>query len=300
MKKLLITLISLLLLINTNSQLKHFFPDSNSYFSVSWMKFWFEGDTVIGDYTYKKVYMQSGDSIADFNKSWYFTAIREDTIAKKVYFFYDKYPASGAEEYLLYDFSVNVGDEVSFYSLWPFWYPEHKQRVVHSLDSILVDDNYRKKINFKSTIFWGNIIDESWIEGIGSTNGLFFAGEFDMADVMDNTYLLCVHEDDRIIYKTNDQNICFLRGYGVGNNDKNRFEVFKVYPTIVDKELYIETNKNIEDFDYKIINMQGQIIINEKFSSKTVDVSKLHKGFYLIVISDKNNKNNKIEKFIKH
>ena len=85
MKKLFITSVLFGLMISSQAQLTYFFPDSNSYFSVSWMKFWFHGDTTIGSFTYKKVYVQSGDSIADFNNSEYFAAIREDTNAKKVY-----------------------------------------------------------------------------------------------------------------------------------------------------------------------------------------------------------------------
>ena len=279
-----------------SAQLNYFFPDSNSYFSVSWMKFWFQGDTVIGDFKYKKVYMQMNDSIADFNKAYYFTAIREDTVAEKVYFYhYDYYNAEN--EYLLYDFSVNVGETVGFYS---FWGGLHiKQQVVKSIDSILIDGHYRKKINFLHERHG----IESWIEGIGSTQGIFFPGYFEEVDAMDWTYLLCVHVDERLIYENPDPFYdnynCYIPDHGV-NILEHKKEILKIYPTIADKVLYIETDNNIEDFNYKIINVQGQVINEGMFSSNIVNVSNLNKGFYLIVVSDNKNKRNvKTQKIVK-
>jgi len=265
------------------------------------MKFWFEGDTVFGDYIYKKVYMQSGDSIADFSKVYYFAAIREDTIAEKVYFHYSYYDWTGycEDDFLLCDFSVKAGDKVNFFRLWPFWIPEEQKRDVYTVDSILIDNQYRKRINFRTSIYT-TYIDDSWIEGIGSTHGLFFAGIFDVMDVMDNTYLLCVHEDGRLIYSLN--NTCYWADMGGGGNiTENKNELIKIYPGIVDDLLYFETNKNIDDFDYKIINIQGQIINFGTPTSNSINVSNLNKGFYIIVFSDKkNSKNVVIEKFIKN
>jgi len=277
---------------NSYAQLSYFFPDSNSCFSVSWMKFWFQGDTVIGDYKYKKVYMQANDSIADFDRAYYFAAIREDTVAEKVYFHYNDY-YNGEGEYLLYDFSVNVGDVVNFYSLWGGFAPQLKERIVLSIDSILIDNYYRKKINFEYET-WGYYMQpESWIEGIGSTNGLFFPGYFDEVDGMDWTVLLCVHIDGRLIYQLDDtfyhKYNCYIHEYGVNINE-NKKEILKIYPTIVDNMLYIETDRNIENFDYKIINVQGQVMNEGMFTSNTINVASLNKGFYFIVISDNKNK----------
>jgi hypothetical protein len=62
------------------SQLEYFLPDSNAYFSISPFKFWFQGDTSIESKVYKKVYMQQGDTLADFTHATYYAALREDTL----------------------------------------------------------------------------------------------------------------------------------------------------------------------------------------------------------------------------
>ena len=279
MKKFILTLFGVLLYLSSHSQLNYFFPDSNAYFSVSYMKFWFQGDTIIENLQYKKVYAQPNNPIADFSKARYFAAIREDTIAEKVYCVLGSYefPPYSTEEYLLYDFSVNVGDTVSFYSLWGFWSPSMKTQVVESIDSILIDEHYRKRINFP---VWH---EESWIEGIGSTHGLFFSGAFDMVDGMDYTILLCVHIDDKVIYQI--KNDCYIPPWE-NRIDENKKEGFKIYPTIVDDFLYIETDNNISCFDYQIINLQGQIMDNGVLTSNSIKVANLNKGFYFIMISN--------------
>jgi len=295
MKKLIFTLFSLLLYLSSFAQLNHFFPDTNAYFSVSWMKFHFQGDTIIEDLKYKKVYMQMRDSIADINKAYYFAAIREDTVAEKVYCYKEDY-YYGAREYLLYDFSVNVGDVVSFYSFWGFSLII-KEQIVISIDSIMINNQYRRRINFeheRSGL-------ESWIEGIGSTHGLFFAGSFDEIDGMDWTLLLCVHIDGELIYQHPDilNNNCYIREYGVGIIE-NKNEIIKIYPTFADNALYIETDRDIEDFEYKIMNIQCQIMNSGIFTSNTINISNLDKGLYLIMIADnKSKKNITTQKFIK-
>ena len=294
MKKTFITLVAVCLTTSTFAQLEHFFPDSNSYFSVSDMKYWFEGDTIIEGLQYKKVYEQSYARIADFDKAHYFAAIREDTVAAKVYCYYDN------EEYLLYDFSVNVGDVVRVYSFWPAYYPHIIEQVVASIDAVLIDNEYRKRIKFFSDIAWPpfSYSQEFWIEGIGSTNGLFFAGEYSTTHSV-YYYLLCVHIDGREIYRENYdclQDCCFTEHeVGYPNIIEN-----KIYLTITNDLLYVETVKDINSFDYKIFNCQGQLINNGILSSNTVNISTLNKGLYFIVISD-NNSGEMVgtEKFIK-
>jgi len=167
MRKLLITFVLLGLAINSYSQLKFFLPDSNAYFSISSYKFWFQGDTIINNKKYKKVFQQNYDTIADFNKAIYYAGVREDTINEKIICI----QKDDGIERLLADFSLNPSDTTSVYSFWPFGSPEKKLVNVKNVDSIQINDFYRKRIN----IDHGYLnYEESWIEGIGSTFGLFY------------------------------------------------------------------------------------------------------------------------------
>ena len=212
------------------SQLKYFFPDSNACFSVSYVKYWFQGDIVIENVKCKKVYRQYNDSIADFNKAHYYAAIWEDTVSEKIYCFHN------GDTFLLYDFAVNVGDIVRYYSLW-MW-SEEQQEVVESIDSILIDGQYRKRINFLIDIPGGEGKEiESWIEGIGSTNGLFSPGIFNIADIGYPPKLLCVHIDERVIYQIKDN--CFIP-IGPTNIIEPLNEGLKIYPNPAGNQLTIE------------------------------------------------------------
>ena len=98
------------------SRLTHFLPDSNAYFSVSEEKFWFHGDTVIGEKLYKKVYLQGGPD-ADVDKTQYFAGVREDTLQGKIYCLHN----ASEQERLVADFGVEPGEQVSVYCFFPFW-----------------------------------------------------------------------------------------------------------------------------------------------------------------------------------
>ena len=135
-------LIIMIVLFNTShyafSQLQHFLPDTNAYFSVSDMKFWFSGDTIIKNLQYKKVYLQSGDSIGDFKKASYYASVREDTINEKIY----SIKKNDGIERLIANFAVNTGDIVYVYS---YYTSQEDTLLVTSVDEILINnENYKR------------------------------------------------------------------------------------------------------------------------------------------------------------
>ena len=121
------------------------------------------GDTIIDTVQYHKIYTID-DTLLNFTNATYFGAIREQE--KKIYFRY----YSCQNEIKLYDFSKNVGNTLrNLYSeieLCDSGYSGYAP--ITSIDSVLIDGNYRRAIH--SDAFYNNHV---WIEGIGSTNGLF-------------------------------------------------------------------------------------------------------------------------------
>ncbi len=176
------------------------FPDSNAVWTNDridvtcgdplyicyFAQFTLTGDTIIGTYSYNKVY--SGGS----NSNNYFGAIRNDIPEKKVYFI----KAYTDTDTLLYDFNIDVGDTVpaSYVNLYEYPAPW----TVISIDSISANGQYRRRYNISNT-GW----ETSLIEGIGSIGGLFEQYFYPEGSSM----LLCFFQNDSIVYPEGNINI---------------------------------------------------------------------------------------------
>jgi hypothetical protein len=290
MKKLLIISVFWGLVIDSYSQLNYFLPDSNAYFSVSSYKLWFQGDTTIDSKKYKKVFQQRWDSIADLNKATYYAAVREDTLNERIYCI----QKDDGIERLIYDFSLNEGDTATIYSFWPFGTPVKKLIKVKNVDSIQISGQFRKRINLDPYV--NSNYSESWIEGIGSTFGLFFPSAYGWAD-LGIPKLLCVHLNNAIIYQTS--NYCYKELLvGVFENTQ---DVFKIYPSPVKNILNIERGENLgNQFQYYIINNQGVIVKEGVLPPDFIDISFLKEGLYIISLFNETMSLRYSNKFIKH
>jgi hypothetical protein len=63
----------------------------------------------------------------------------------------------------------------------------------------------------------------------------------------------------------------------------------KVFPNPASKQITIESNNTLENVVVQIVDMSGQILLNEKvneFKSYTIDCAAWANGFYLITLSD--------------
>jgi hypothetical protein len=154
----------------------HPFPDSNGIWnfhfvtnnSYGYYSYGIFGDTIIDLLKYKKVYRlaldkHSKDTVITVSNSDFIGGLREDN-AKRVYFYNISYYGGNNSINLLYDFSKQVGDTIKFGEPQSgYTYP---YLVLENIDSIMVNDKYRKRYNLEGEI---------WIEGIGSTRDLLSA-----------------------------------------------------------------------------------------------------------------------------
>ncbi|MCK4639175.1 MAG: T9SS type A sorting domain-containing protein [Bacteroidales bacterium] len=70
---------------------------------------------------------------------------------------------------------------------------------------------------------------------------------------------------------------------GVGWVPKINFEsTFSIYPNPAKKELFISSKNGIFIKEVNIYNQVGQIVLHKKRITRTIDVSKLHQGMYII------------------
>ncbi len=148
-------------------------------------QYWTAGDTIINEQTYKKIVSNPWY----IGHDGYIAAIREDN--EKVYVM----PGLGfgyelEEEFLLYDYTVQVGDIIT--STAPYGVLSYPLTVMQ-IDDITLETGEKRK---RFILDYGVI----WIEGIGSTSGLF-------NDAMEHptnynvSYLVCFKQGDEILYR---------------------------------------------------------------------------------------------------
>ncbi len=94
-----------------------------------------------------------------------YSLYKDDTVNKKVYTLYDD--GVNLTDTLLYDFTLPVGDSVAHSTEFLDFPDAH----ISDIDSIFIDDNYRKRIKINYTHDF-EVDSAYWIEGIGSTNGI--------------------------------------------------------------------------------------------------------------------------------
>lgn len=250
-----------------------------------------QGDTLINNKTYKKVYCTLTEYL---EPPIYIGGLREDSV-KNIYFFpynthlppldITEFP-NNTEEHLLYTFDslyvgmilpINIGNTTI---------------QVYDIDSILIGSNYRKryKIDNNNLLGWNY-----WIEGIGSDKELFspYCYEFEWY-----FYTLCF--TDTATYYINSPNGADSCHYSltIDINEKT-FDSFSIHPNPVENMVIINGISDSENTKVSIYNIQGQKVQTLSFEKKEfkIDVSTLKKGIYILKILTDNKI--KTTKFIK-
>ena len=237
------------------SQQYHPFPDSNAIWSevftcmqpdiIETYQYGISGDTIINTTLYHKIYLLN-DTVYPLITGQYCGAIREDSL-KRIFVIGCNcaYPGTtGNEEVVLYDFSKSVGDTVfvGMDSIGPEGY-----LVIDHIDSMLIDNNFRKTFYF-STLYY-----DYWIEGIGSTRGLFSPIIWQPTGYQ-KWKLICFKQDDMVKYLNPDYSNCFPILSGINNLIQNKTNV----------EIYPHPVTDISTLDFS--NTQGDYSILEIFN----------------------------------
>jgi hypothetical protein len=188
---------------NAQFNVYHPFPDSNAVWGMesicidpgcadwAYIQNYTAGDTVINGQTYIRIdehYLSMTNNFCcpppgDAGPGY----LREDTVSRQVYWL----NMQTGEENLLFDFSLDVGDTLEGY----LYECTLVIRTVVSVDSVLIGQNYRRRINFDTT---QDCTHFSIIEGIGSTCGL--TGCFIAPFAQSGTTLSCFTLGGELLY----------------------------------------------------------------------------------------------------
>lgn len=225
------------------------------------------GDTIINSMSYKKV----GGFLSFLNLSGY---LREDTVSGKAWY----YRESNSTEYLTMDLSLNINDTFDIYDFSNT--PHH-----FCVDSIYYM-NGRKHVQLNATLsLCGSHGRLTFVEGVGTTAGLFFQGSIDFL----NYYMLCQHKNgvkvaSNLIYP----NSCFVQSIGINENQLNGHSI-KVFPVPASTSLTVDINLPTSDlYQISVFDLNGELILQTSIenSANTIDVSGLKNGIYQILIEN--------------
>jgi len=234
--------------------------------SFSTITYKFSGDTIINSDSYKKLYLSFQENPEDWSL-WGF--MREDA-DKRVWLRMD----SEEDEFLMYDYSIDVGDSV-FVGIY-----EPVYLLLDSISEITINQTERKKYWFSCNMM--PEYRETWIEGIGSNKGICWSGS---AFVVGGWYrLLCMSENGELMYMNPNYESCYLK------TDINEIEKssLKVFPNPAKNTLIIENKENVKIKSISLLNVKGQIIKQFEINNTQLDISNISSGYYILKISHEN------------
>lgn len=241
----------------------------NAYYS--WNRYEVNGDTTIGNYTYKKVTVASsignpvpGQTIL-YGSSSYSFAYRNDILNKRVYIYTNI--TGQYKDTLWYDFNLSIGDTLKS-SLSTNFSNSNPRTIVTSIDSVFICGEYYKKFNFAGCS-WPNL---DLIEGVGFTDHFI------------QTTPMCPFEPV-YLYST---------GFTCSSASVNEETLVQIniFPNPVESILQINfLNKNmIFPLSYSIVDCIGKVVFSGTTTeNKSIDVSKIKNGLYFILLKDRQN-----------
>lgn len=293
---------------------------------VSDEKYKTAGDTVIDGQTYLKLYRQVGNQPSEsfWDNAQYFAAIRNDTAGRKVYAYlpagmwvrksdmtFAMFQTEEAQEVLLFDFSLRLGDTVHFYTLGEhiffeceavcvesaqIWCGEHDGSLVsHQYaagDSLvyLSDSSSRRQFFLSNTSMAINL-QHVWIEGIGSIYG---NDEMALSTTdAGHKILLCFTDSLGGALQTGfdfdeDPDDCYSNGFGGEVSEVEKLFA-KIYPNPATEWLHISSQQmEDKDISVRIFNTMGLCVYSETYEEleldKVISVDFLPKGIYTIIL----------------
>lgn len=273
-----------------------FIPDSNAYWNTTfyvwgspyhWSPYGVVGDTIIGAYSYFQIRESLNDTVWESENSTYLCAVRQ--LEDKWLFMFE----NDTTEYLLYDFDVSVGDLLDIEN------PnsgQYSMTQVFEIDSIYLNNEWRRRIGVGPEM--GGFIMEHWIEGIGSTQGLFTNL---LQEVDAGTALTCFTENETLIYLNPIASSCFYQGVNVNDVETRNGPLVFPNPS-KDQCVVIPRDRMKMISEIQLYDMHGSYMdffIELTSNQAALDLSLVPDGMYLLKVHYSDD-STEIEKIVKY
>jgi hypothetical protein len=179
--------------------------------------------------------------------------IRQDTVLKKVWMYW---PPSHSDTLFL-DFDLAIGDTLHFIN-------ENQTYIVISIDSMLVNNQYRLRYNYQSTINQGCVV--SMVEGIGPMYGLTYAPNNNNCFER-FAFLNYFEQNSQLVYVDSSAAgmPIFCHDFTLQIEELNQTS-FSISPNPAHDKLNVECN--LQNAELKIYDMMGREVYSATLNTK--------------------------------
>ncbi|MEZ4779467.1 MAG: T9SS type A sorting domain-containing protein [Flavobacteriaceae bacterium] len=239
----------------------------------------------LGNQTYYSTLGISGTEVIN-NQTYYYLNTNVDCRFREENGVMYGYSISDDSEIMLYDFNLEVGDEITFFDEYPPNYCAsygdcgcyNEPLVVSSKSEEFIADEDRIVMELS---MYGKVV-ETWIEGIGSLSGFYPFWGFTFWEISHK--LTCFSTND-ITYYFNNFNVCI----GIVSTEDFIISGIKLYPNPVTQTSVLKFPEEAKIDLLKIYDVSGRLILEESVIENyyTIEASKYHSGLYFYqVFSD--------------
>ena len=257
------------------------------YFGCLDDKYYTDGDTIVDGDTYKIL-----DGFHYISRTF---LLRENVIEKKVYM---KLSSSTARpnEFLLYDFSLSVGDSTEVYNPISPFPAEAGTFIVDSIIPKPLEDgnSYRHFYLHPIDPIQSGATRPVWVEGVGSLSLINAPGG--TPNVNGVGKLSCFFKNDELFYRQLDSTSECSTDYSVSIIEKIESNFIITRPN---GEVYVKHNKEIS-FEVSLYTISGKLLIQKWGTGEVyIRLNDFSKGVLLMQLTTKNGEV-EVEKIINH
>jgi len=239
-----------------------------------------QGDTLVGSVLWTKIFSTS-DSIF-FSNLTFSGKLREEN---NVVFFMDTTNIIDT----LYNFNLQIGDSFAY----NFGFGNN-YLFVTNIDSFIISGNYHKRFYFSEptgmTAF--TILQEIWLEGIGSIHGPLFPAKPTVfsTEIPDSLFLTCYKINDSTIWNNPNYNDCYINIVLSSTDFQEKNGNIFTFPNPVTNKLIIELPLDFkESFVISVFNIEGKLIkkqICNNGGQFIMDTKSLNKNIYILQVEN--------------